>query len=130
MPKIRVLKSFVFSHPQRADEKLTTETLFRVGEYEITDAVANHPWIKAGADGKIESAAQAVERTKAEAAKAEASKAEADAANAAATAAVARLKAAEPGATGTAEEIAAELNTPIDVLKQRRALGLPKSVAK
>jgi hypothetical protein len=121
MPVIRVLKPFMFSFPARAGEKLTSETKFLPGEHDVPQAVIDHPWIKAGADGKIETLQQAAARTKAEADKAALAKEDADRSNAMAQAAVARLKAAEPGATGTAEEIAKELDTPVNEIQGKRA---------
>ena len=121
MPLIRVLKPFMFSHTPRAGEKISSETRFTPGDHQVSDTVANHPWIKDGADGKIETAAQTIARTKAEATKAALDKEDADRANAMAQAAVARLKAAEPGAKGSAEEIEEQLNTPVNVLQGKRA---------
>lgn len=113
MPKIRVLKPFVFSHPPHGRQRITDETKFMPGEHDVSEEIANHHWIKSGADGRIESAEQTAVRTKIEADRAAQNKKDADAANAHALAAVARLNAAQPGAKATAEEIERELNTPI-----------------
>jgi hypothetical protein len=126
MPEtIRVLKPFMFSHPATKGQKLTTETRFSVGEHEIEDEIANHPWIRSGADGRIESPAQAAARAAEEEQKAKEAKAEADNANAQALAAAERLKRAEPRTAGTAEELEAELNTPVSVLRAQRGQGVP-----
>lgn len=113
MPKIRVLKPFTFSHPPHGRQRVTDEVKFLPGDHEVSDDIANHPWIKSGADGRIESAQQAAVRTEREAVVAAQNKLDADTANAHALAAVARLNAAQPGAKATAEEIETELNTPI-----------------
>jgi hypothetical protein len=122
MPKIRVLKPFVFTHPAKESERLTTETRFIPGIIEVSDDVYDHPWIQAGADGKIESAAQAAVRLEAERVQREAADKERAENTAAAEGAVGRLaiaEAASRGATGTAAEIERELNTPVSVLKKR-----------
>jgi hypothetical protein len=51
MSKITVIKPFVFCTPG-------VERSFPVGAHEISDETANHPWIRAGADGHIEKAAE------------------------------------------------------------------------
>lgn len=125
---INVLKPFMFSHPPAYGERLTTETRFSVGEHEVDESVANHPWIRAGADGKVETAAQAKVRADKAAKKAEQDRIDADIALAAADAAVNRLRAGEPTRTASREEIDAELNTPIDQLRAKRGQGMPAAL--
>jgi hypothetical protein len=120
---IRVLKPFMFSHPAVVGVKLATETKFMPGDHEVPDAIANHPWIQGGADGRVETAAQAQERAEYEKRKAAAAKVEADAANAAAAAAVARAKTTEPVTKVTGEGLEEELNTPVNEIQRRRAAG-------
>lgn len=67
MQTIKVIRQFVFNAPTNAgpittadllgDPKMREEVqrrVFTVGMHEIDDETANHPWIKAGADGSIE----------------------------------------------------------------------------
>lgn len=83
MPKIRVLKPFVFSRAPAEGQKLPVEQRFEVGVHDIDDEMAAHPWIaRHHADGCIETAEQA--RANAEAAAAAAKKAADEAAAAAA----------------------------------------------
>ena len=62
--KINVLKAFRFTTPadRKAGVPLPVEKVFAVGEHEIDEAMLAHPWMAAGADGCIESPAQAKER--------------------------------------------------------------------
>jgi hypothetical protein len=123
MQTIRVLKPLMFSHPAVGGEKLTTETQLSVGEHKVADAIADHPWIKGGADGRIETAKQAAERVAAAEQKIKEEKAEADNIRAQSEAAMVRLERAAPGAVGSAAEIEKELNTPVNVLRAKRAQG-------
>ncbi len=118
--KINVLKPFVFSAPLEKDQRLPTERLFTVGEHEITEEMANHPWIKnTHAEGKIESPEQRVKRVKEQKVKADADAAQAAIATAEAEAAVRRATTAQPVLTASAEELEEELNTPVHVLRER-----------
>lgn len=121
---IRVLKPLMFSHPARNGQKLTTETRFSVGEHVVDDDIAEHPWIASGADGRIETPAQALARLAEAEQKAKEQKAEDDNVTAQAQAAAERLKRAEPRATGTAAELEVELNTPVSVLRAQREQGV------
>jgi hypothetical protein len=49
---IRVLKTFTFTYAD-VSTKVGKETTFEPGVHEVSDEVANHPWIKSGADGKV-----------------------------------------------------------------------------
>lgn len=122
MPIIRVKKQFIYSRPKLQDEKLAVEQVFKPGEHEISEAMADHPWIRDHfADGCIESPAEAAAR--AEAAKVAAEKAEEEAkqVQALADASFARLQVNAENNAGTPEEIERELNTPVS--KLRRAGG-------
>jgi len=50
MKKIEVLKTFTFTTGSAPTPR---EIVFEPGVYEVDDAIANHPWIKSGADGKV-----------------------------------------------------------------------------
>jgi hypothetical protein len=66
MTKIKVLKPFTFSSaPTDAASLGGTERRFTVGDHEIPDEIANHPWIKAGADGHIEGSPKSADRGRA-----------------------------------------------------------------
>lgn len=123
MPVIRVLKPIMFSFPASPGQKVPTERRYLPGDHEVPEIVAEHEWIKSGADGRVETAEQARDRAKRELLRAEEMRVEAENATAAANAAVARLRAAEPGETATAEEILKELETPVNVLNERRLQG-------
>lgn len=126
---IRVLKPFMFTFPAKATEKLTTERLFTIGDHEIDDEIANHPWIKAGADGKIESVAQARARHAKALAAVLSAEEEARVAADSANAAMARIQSSQPENKASAEEIERELNTPVHEIKKRQApLGVAKKV--
>lgn len=122
--ELRVLAPFVFTHPAEEHVRVTSETRFLPGIYQVTAEVAEHPWIKAGADGKIESAAQAKVRRAEETARQAAQAEENSKATAEAEAAVRRLAKAD-ATTGkaSAEEIEKELNTPINKLRKTGAGG-------
>lgn len=125
MPIIRVLKPFVFSTPvPEGVNGPAVEKVFTKGDHEISDEMWNHPWInKTLAEGKIESPAQTLARAKKELETSQESQKTADAATAQANAAFARLKAALPGTTASAEEIQKELNTPVSQLRKKGAMG-------
>jgi hypothetical protein len=101
--KIRVLKPFVFTPQPNPNVHGQPQDLpFKVGpngepmEYDIPDSVWAHPWMSRDfADGKIESPAQAVVRTAAEAKKADEAAAEAAAAKARSEAAIQRMESAQ-----------------------------------
>jgi hypothetical protein len=117
MPIIRVLKAFVFSRLP-AGEKLAHERHFTVGEHEVDEEMLEHPWIRDHhADGRIESPKQTALRLEQHAANLKLAAESAALASAEAAAAFARLTAAAPGAKATAEEIAAQLNTPGNLLR-------------
>jgi hypothetical protein len=118
--KLRVLKPFVFTHPAEEHTRITSETRFFPGVHEVPDEVANHPWIRAGADGKIESAKQREAREAEEQTRREAAMVDDAEVTARAQAAVGRIAAAE-ATTGKAskEEIEKELNTPVADLKKK-----------
>lgn len=118
--KIRVLKPFMFTHSAIESERLTTETRFVPGIYDVSEDIANHPWIKAGADGKIESETQRQVREVEEKARRELVAEDDARATANAEAAIARIAAAEATvSTATKEEIEAELNTPVNALRKK-----------
>lgn len=137
MPRIRVLKPFMFTHSPSGQRGLSRETQFQVNkdgtprEYEISEEIWNHPWICDDlADGKIESHAQAALRTAAEAKKADELAAEARASNARAEAAMSRAQVAythQKAATNADEEL---LNTPVNKLsKIDSGTGIGKGVS-
>jgi hypothetical protein len=122
LTELRVLKPFVFTHPADEHTRITAETRFTPGIHRVVPEIANHPWIKAGADGRIESAAKRTERERQEAER----KAAVDADNAIETAkaeaAVGRIAAAEATSrSASKEEIEKELNTPVSELRKRGA---------
>ena len=53
MPQIRVLKAFTFSHQPTPGQKVADEIVFDPGVHDVSEEVANHPWIKSGADGRV-----------------------------------------------------------------------------
>lgn len=118
--KIRVLKPFMFTHPAVEAERLTTETRFVPGIYEVSEAIANHPWIRAGADGKIESEAQREVREAEEKIRRNLAAEDDARATANAEAAIGRIAAAEATVSkASKEEIEAELNTPVSSLRKK-----------
>lgn len=120
MAKLRVLKPFMFTHPPDEHTRVTAESRFLPGIHDVPESVANHPWIKAGADGKIESEAQAKAREAAEAVRAEEAAVDDAVVTAKAQAAIGRVAAAEAvNSKATREEIERELNTPVSELKKR-----------
>jgi hypothetical protein len=50
MRKIEVLKTFTFT---TGSAPMPREIVFEPGVHEVDDAIANHDWIRAGADGKV-----------------------------------------------------------------------------
>lgn len=132
MAKIKVLRPFVFSTPaKQGSNGPGDEKMFTVGEHEVSDDFLAHPWIRdTYAEGKIEAPHQTRARVEKELADAQQAVAESQAATAAAEASFARLKAAEPGVTASAEEIQEELNTPVNILKVRPRPGITTPVNK
>lgn len=130
MPTIKVLKSFVFSTPvPHGVNGPAIEKRYTPGVHEINDEMWNHPWVsKSLADGCIESPQQTLARAQLE--KEAAKKAEDNAiqATAQAEAAFARLKSNGPGATASKEEIEKELNTPVNQLRKKGAMGQPGAI--
>lgn len=123
--KIRVLKPFRFSQPANVGTKLPVEHSFDVGDNWIDEDVASHPWIAEDfADGHIESPEQAVARTQAAKVKADADAAAAENANAEAEMALRRLNLSQPVAERQSKLSAADLNTPVNVLRQRAGRGI------
>ena len=120
---INVLRPFVFTWPQGPTEREPREKLFTVGEHEIDEVMAAHPWIvKHFAEGRIERPEQRAERLKAKAAKI-AAVAEQDAREREASEAALRRAIGGIVATSKAskEEIERELNTPISQLRRAMA---------
>ena len=103
MAIIRVHKPFRFSHPNGR------ETAFVPGEHEVGDDVAAHPYIVAGADGRVETAEQAARHkaAAAEVAAANAKIAEAARKEAEDAVAAAQLRSEAAAVTGAAESAAA-----------------------
>lgn len=128
MTTIRVIRPFTFSYPLGEGQKVHTEKFFPVGDHDVDDVIANHPWIvKHFADGCIETPEQA--RKRAAEASAIASRAEEDARywTAHAEAAVKRAEAMAPQNAGDAKALEAELNTPINQLGVRQGAGISSS---
>jgi len=126
MPKmITVKKAFTFNYPHPGNDpekgRVPRVRVFTPGVYEIDDEMAEHPWIaKHYADGHIETPQE--EEARVAAVKAASEKAAADNAVilAAANAAVARAtNLSTDEILGNAEEIEAELNTPVSKLNRR-----------
>ena len=120
MPKLIVLRPFTFTHPADEHTRISVETRFFPGVHEVAESVIDHPWIKAGADGRIETAAQSKARSEREIE----TKRIQDEANAEATAnaeaAVGRMAAADSTARGVSKEaIEKELNTPVSELRKK-----------
>jgi len=128
MAIIRVLRPFVFTYPLTAGERLNRERVFGVGEHEVDDAVASHPWIKAYADGRIESPQQEAARLKAAADNAAELARIAEQSRVASEAAFARLVGNAPAAKMTAEEMEAALNTPVDQLRAKQGAAIASEV--
>jgi hypothetical protein len=127
MRKIHVLKAFRFSHHPEGSGRLPVEIPFAVGEHEVEDAIATHPWMAAYADGCIETPQAAVVRTTA--VKARADEAQANALNAMAQAesAVARLTRAQPEAVKDYALSNEDLNTPLGELRARHGEALSQA---
>jgi hypothetical protein len=130
MPKINVLKAFVFSRPKAEGQALPTEQRFTVGEHTIDEATAAHPWIsKHLADGCIESPEQALARAQAAKAAADRAAREAAEATAAADAAYARATgAAAQASIANAAELERALHTPVNELNAQRGAGIDSPV--
>lgn len=117
MPKINVLKPFKFTSPAHG-QALPKEHHFSKGEHEVSDEVANHPWIARDfADGHIETPQAAAARTTAEAEAADVAHRAAMAAQARAQGAMDRLNLAH--VTGDKEKVAglSSLDTPVNQMK-------------
>lgn len=119
--KIRILKAFVFSRPQSPDQRIPLEKSYPVGDIEIDDEMAEHPWIKVHlADGKIESDEQAAARLALEKERAKAKAEEDEKQRIASEAALARtVKQIAANNQTSAEVVEKELNTPVSKLRQR-----------
>jgi len=119
--KIKVIKPFVFSSLPNGDEgKLAVQVPFAVGEYEISDDMANHPWIRVHlADGCIEDPKVTLRNAEESAKQAEAALAQARKITEQAAAAFARATAGSKGAATSAADIQKELNTPASQLKTK-----------
>lgn len=125
MPKINVLKPFGFSRKPKDGQGLPLEQVFRVGEHEVDDEMAAHPWIaKHFADGCIETPEAAAARTKLIADKAEQAAADAEQARIVAEAAFARLNVVHARGTLDSEEAAKDLATPIGELTAKQGEGI------
>lgn len=118
MNTINVLKPFVLSLAPKMGSQVPAEIKFRVGEHQVTDEIANHPYILAGADGHIESAKQAVARATEAQRKADMAKAQADAANLNAKRALERLEATHRTSATNSAQAAAVLDTPLNELNR------------
>jgi hypothetical protein len=146
---IRVLKPFVFSTRPvgGTDRAPPVERKFTVGDHEIDDGTAAHPWIAAGADGKIESAEAALARITAEKVKADELTAANETARIAAERALEQLEKrartadkiasaiadieANPEAPVAAsaaakDELQKNLDTPVSELRAKQAAGTKK----
>jgi hypothetical protein len=129
MPSINVLKPFVFSLPG-TNGKMAREHKFSVGEHEVSDEVANHPWIaESFADGHIETPKARAERTARAAAAADAAAKAAAKAKAAAEASVKRLEAANTNGQKTAAATD-ELNLPIGQVATNNGAGTGAKLGK
>lgn len=120
MPRIHVLRPFVYSTKPAPGHKLPTERHFSRGHHEIAegDPMLSDPWVtKHFADGAIETPAAAAERAKKLAAKAATDAEEGLRAQASADAAFARAGASNPAAKVNYEEHQKALNTPVNQLK-------------
>lgn len=118
---INVLKPFRFTH-NVAGGRLPVEKVFSVGQHEVSDEIADHPWMGAPsyADGHIETPEAAVKRTQAAKAKAEKAAAEAAQATALAEAAMDRLERSQPE-TAQKQKLSEEaLNTPVGQLRAKQ----------
>jgi hypothetical protein len=121
MPIIRVLKPFVYSPPAVAGARTTAEKFFAPGDHEISQEMADHPWIKSThAEGRIESPEQTQARVKRQMEDAKEANRLAQEATQKAEATFSRLKASEPEVKATEAEIQAELNTPVNVLRENK----------
>jgi len=120
--KINVLRAFRFTLPANREKgiPLPVEKLFTVGVHVIDKDMAAHPWMAAGADGCIESEAQA--RIRKAAAEKKAAEAKLIEQNATAQAQFAedRMKRQQPARVAAYKETDADLNTPVGVLRARQ----------
>jgi hypothetical protein len=120
---INVLKPFAFSKPLTSitGNGLPEVIHFRVGEQEITDELAAHPWIAPpnNADGHIETEEATEERKKVETKKKAKDDAEAENALAQAQASLSRLERNQEKEEklSPSEE---DLNTPINKLRSKQ----------
>lgn len=129
MPSIRVTRPFTFSYPLGRGEKVAREKLFPIGDHEVDDEIAKHPWIARDfADGCIETPAQAQERAQAAAIVASKAQDDADYWKAHAEAAMRRAESLSLVQThGDAAALERELNTPINQLGARQGAGISSS---
>ncbi len=120
MPRIHVLRPFVYSTKPSPGHKLPTERRFARGHHEIADddPMLRDPWItKHFADGAIETPEAAAERARLLVEKADADAAEARRVQASADAALARAGSANPATKVNYAEHERALNTPVNELK-------------
>lgn len=123
--KINVLKRFTFSYPPHPDHKLHREKQIEVGEQEIDEVMANHPWIREHyADGCIERPEAAVARADAAKATADKTAAEAKAAIEEAERAYNRTVAMAASVAVSPEQLEKDLNTPINRLAAEQGTGI------
>ncbi len=132
MPKINVLKPFTFTPPVLEREGmvgLPQEIKFNIGEHEVDDVIADHPWIaKHFADGHIESPAQARLRLEAVAKKAREDAVNAELAIAMAEQATTRVTGAAQAAATDSKISAEDLHRPVSELRQRQGAALNQPI--
>ena len=124
--KINVLKPFRLSRKPTRDGQLPTEQEFGVGEHEIDEETAAHPWMAAPnfADGHIESPQAMHARLKAQAERNAFVRDNADKANRDAQAAMDRLVRSHNMNQEDKDKTYEDLNTPLNVLKAKSGDGL------
>jgi hypothetical protein len=120
MPKIRVTRPFILSMPSPDEGRIPIEIPFTVGEHDIEQKIADHPYIKSFADGRIETPEQAKIRAAAVIKAAEDAKAEAAQVQAQADAALKRLEVNSPKAAKAANLAAESLDTPVNKLRAKQ----------
>lgn len=129
MKKIRVLKPFVFSIIPKAGGVIAQETKFHIGEHEIADEIADHPWIKSLADGHIESDEEFAKRVQVDEERLALEAAINEKARVDAEAAFARVQEMYgqngPSIHGDDKNPADDLNAPIDQEKLNEELNTP-----
>lgn len=129
MPTIRVIRPFTFSYPLGTSEKVARERHFPIGEHEIEESVADHPFIaKHFADGCIETPEQARKRAEEAATVAKKAQDDADYWKAHAEAAFKRAEALSIVQTnGDPKALERELNTPVNQLGAQQGAGIQSS---